>query len=155
MFWTSWPPTEASGRPPSNWWVSVFGGVRYRNRTRVAEWIRIHFIRIQHFFQFFFISKTAIYLSLGLHKERPSYRRSLQLSKENIQHLKTWNFFNFFSSFVGHFCPPGSGSGFLIRIHWPDWIRIQLGSGSATLNRTNEKLLIACFQRLFHFLRLS
>jgi hypothetical protein len=30
-------------------------------------------------------SKTTIYLSLGLHKERPSYR-SLQLSKEAIQH---------------------------------------------------------------------
>ncbi len=27
--------------------------------------------------------------SLGLHKERPSYRRSLQLSKENIQYFKT------------------------------------------------------------------
>jgi hypothetical protein len=96
-------------------------------------WIRIHFfrIRIQHlrmdtspdpdpsriqgfndqklqkitaekiFFCFLF-SKTAIYLSLGLHKVCPSYRRSLQLSKEAIQHLST---------FVGHFCPPGSGSG--------------------------------------------
>jgi hypothetical protein len=28
--------------------------------------------------------KTTIHLSVGLHKERPSYRRSLQLSKENI-----------------------------------------------------------------------
>ncbi len=35
-------------------------------------------------------SKTTIYLSLGLHKERPSYRRSLQLSKEATQHFKTW-----------------------------------------------------------------
>ncbi len=46
-------------------------------------------------------------------------------------------FLNFFSTFVGHFCPPGSesGSGFRIRIriYWPDWIRVQLGSGSATL----------------------
>ncbi len=40
----------------------------------------------------FFGSKTTIYLSLGLHKERPSYRRSIQLLKENIQHFKTWNF---------------------------------------------------------------
>jgi hypothetical protein len=32
---------------------------------------------------------TTVYLSLGLHKERPSYRRSLQLSKEAIQHFKT------------------------------------------------------------------
>ncbi len=38
-------------------------------------------------------------------------------------------FLNFFSTFVGHNCPPGSGSGFRIRdrirIHWPDWIRIR------------------------------
>jgi hypothetical protein len=33
-------------------------------------------------------SKTSIYLSLGLHTGRPSYRRSLQLSKENIQPSK-------------------------------------------------------------------
>ncbi len=36
---------------------------------------------------FFLLSKTTIYLFLGLHKERPSYRRSLHLSKENIQHF--------------------------------------------------------------------
>ncbi len=34
--------------------------------------------------------------TLGLYKERPSYRRSLQLSKENIQHFKNMKFFNFF-----------------------------------------------------------
>jgi hypothetical protein len=38
---------------------------------------------------FFFKSKIAIYLSLGLHKGCPSYRRSLQPSKETIQHFKT------------------------------------------------------------------
>jgi hypothetical protein len=37
----------------------------------------------------FFLSKATIYLSLGLHKERPGYKRSLLLSKENIQHFKT------------------------------------------------------------------
>jgi hypothetical protein len=35
-----------------------------------------------------FGSKIAVYLSLGLHKGRPSNRRSLQPSKENIQHIK-------------------------------------------------------------------
>ncbi len=35
-------------------------------------------------------SKNAIYLSLGLPKERPSYRRSLERSKENIQQFKRW-----------------------------------------------------------------
>ncbi len=38
------------------------------------------------------------------------------------------NFYKLLSTFVGHFCPPGSGSGFQIRIririHRPDWIRI-------------------------------
>jgi hypothetical protein len=37
----------------------------------------------------FFLTKTAIHLSLGLHKVCPSYKRSLQLSKEAIQHFKT------------------------------------------------------------------
>ncbi len=59
----------------------------------------------------FFWSKIAIYLSLGLHKGRQSYRRSLQPSKENIKHFETlisW----LFSIFVGHFCPPGSVAEF-------------------------------------------
>ncbi len=59
----------------------------------------------------FFGSKTTIYLSLGLHKGRPSYRRSLQPSKENIQYLKTWKFWTFF-----YFC-----ESFL-----PSWIRIRI-----------------------------
>ncbi len=58
---------------------------------------------------FFFLSKISIYLSLGLHKRRPSYKKSLQPSKDNIQHFLTWNFLTFFY-FVDHFCPPGSGS---------------------------------------------
>jgi hypothetical protein len=37
---------------------------------------------------FSFLIKYAIYLSLGLHKGRPSYKRGLQPSKENIQHFK-------------------------------------------------------------------
>ncbi len=39
-------------------------------------------------FNFYFWIKIAIYLTLGLHKGRPSYRRSLQPSKVNIQHFK-------------------------------------------------------------------
>jgi hypothetical protein len=46
------------------------------------------FILIQGF-DVFFLSKPTIYLSLGLQKGRPNYRRSLQLSKENILHFKT------------------------------------------------------------------
>jgi hypothetical protein len=103
--------------------------------------IRIHLIRIQHFrlnryrsgskglmtkngkkikaeIFFFFFQNHKIYLSLGvgLHKERPSYRKSLQLSKKNIQHCKTLNFLIFLllcsvSDPDPHvFGPTGSGS---------------------------------------------
>ncbi len=61
-----------------------------------------------------FWSKIAIYLSLGLHEGRLSYRRSLQTSK-NIQNTKTAHFITFFF-FCLPFFPP------LIR----NRIRIQL-----------------------------
>ncbi len=48
-----------------------------------------------NFFYIFLWSKTAIYLSLSLHKVCPSYRRSLHFSKEAIQHFKTWTFTNY------------------------------------------------------------
>jgi hypothetical protein len=43
----------------------------------------------EKFIYIFFGSKIAIYFFLALYKGRPSYRRSLQPSKENIQHFKT------------------------------------------------------------------
>ncbi len=60
-------------------------------------WVRIRF-RIQGFDDqklkkiqleknLFFRSKIAIYLSLDIRKGRPSFSRSLQPSKEIIQHL--------------------------------------------------------------------
>jgi hypothetical protein len=52
--------------------------------------------------KFFFLSKFAFYLFLGLRKECPRYRRTVHLSKE--KHVALKNFF----TFVGHFCPPGS-----------------------------------------------
>jgi hypothetical protein len=55
-----------------------------------------------------FFDQNYTLLSLGLHKGRPSYRRSLPPSKEYIKYLK---FINLFSIFVGHFCPPGSEYG--------------------------------------------
>ncbi len=78
---------------------------------------------------------TTIYLSLGLHKGCLSYRRSLQPSKENTSTFQNMKFL-IFSTSVGHFCPPGSGFQIRNWIHWPDWIRIQYGSGSETLQTT-------------------
>jgi hypothetical protein len=53
-------------------------------------------LQLKIFYFIFLWSKTAIYLSLGLHKVCPSYRRRLQLSKEAIQHFKTRTFTHFF-----------------------------------------------------------
>ncbi len=73
----------------------------------------------------FFLSKIAIYLSLGLHKGRSCYRRSLA--------LKNLNFLHFCESFG----PPGSESGsvFAMRIRiLPTKMNADpCGSGSATL----------------------
>ncbi len=62
-----------------------------------------------------FRSKTTIYLSLGLHKGRLSYRRSLQPSKKNIQHLK-----HGISKKKLYFCGSFLPFWIRIRIHWPD-----------------------------------
>ncbi len=82
--------------------------------------IRIHFLRIRIRIQMIRMEantdpdpglqwpKIEIYLSLGLHKVCPGYRRSLQLTKEPIQHFKTWIFFYFCGSFL------------------PSWIRIRI-----------------------------
>ncbi len=53
---------------------------------------------------YFFLLKNCNLLipNLGLHNRRPSYWRSLQPPKENIQHFKTWNFLTF-SYFCGYF----------------------------------------------------
>ncbi len=75
----------------------------------------------ENFLYIFFGSKNAIYLSLDLHKGRPSYRRSLQPSKENNQPLQNMKYLNFL-----YFCG-SQPSCIQIRIHWPDSIRIQSG----------------------------
>jgi hypothetical protein len=61
-----------------------------------------------------FFIKFAIYLFLGL-QGHPSYKRSLQPLKENIQHFKKCNFLTF-SNCCGSFLP----SWIRIRIANPD-----------------------------------
>ncbi len=72
------------------------------------------------------LDQNYIYLSLCLYKGRPSFRKSLQLSKETSS-TSQQEILNFFSTFGGPFWP-----GIRIRNPWPDWIRIQIGSGSET-----------------------
>ncbi len=77
----------------------------------------------------YFLSKISIHLSLGLHKGHPSYRLSLNPSKENIQLFKTWNFFTFCVSVLPYLirirptnakCGSGSGSTPLSLIKLPE-----------------------------------
>ncbi len=64
---------------PGLWWPKL---------VKNYSWKKIKFFLDQKL-QFTFLSQ-------GLHKGRPSYKRILHLSKEDIQHLKTWNFLIFF-----------------------------------------------------------
>ncbi len=67
--------------------------IQYGSRALITKnWKKI---TAENLILFFFWSKTAIFLSLSLHKVCPSYRRSLQFSKEAIQHFKTWTFTNY------------------------------------------------------------
>ncbi len=61
----------------------------------------------------YFLMKNCNLQSLDVLKGRPSNRRSLQPSKENIQHFKQWNLLTSFY-FCASFCPPRSR---WIRIH--------------------------------------
>jgi hypothetical protein len=111
-----------SGSGPSilGWKLIWIQGFDDQKLEKIYSWKKITFFGDQKL--------QLTYLALGLHKGRPIYRRSLQISKENIQHFKTWNFLIFFY-FCGSFFP----SWIRIRIHWPDWILIHYGSGSETL----------------------
>ncbi len=112
--------------------------ITYRKRYCLAVFrIRINLIRIQHLrlnaypdpdlgfwwpktyknlqvkkkLIITFLSMIAIYLSLGLHKGRPSYRRIFQPSKKNIHHFKKHEIkkkINFCGSFL------------------PFWIRVRI-----------------------------
>jgi hypothetical protein len=67
---------------------------------------------------YLFWLEIAIYLSLGLLKRRPSYRRSLQPSKRKHRTLQKMKFINIFV---------------FLWVILPSWIRSQSGSGFITL----------------------
>ncbi len=69
-------------------------------------------------FIYFYDQKLQFTYPWASKKGRLRYRRSLQPSKENIQHFKKWNILTSFN-FLRHFCPPdliesGSGSKTLV-----------------------------------------
>jgi hypothetical protein len=61
---------------------------KYGSGSRVLMTNNRKNLQLENIFNFY-DQKIAIYLSLGLNKGRPSYRRSLQPSKENIKHFRT------------------------------------------------------------------
>ncbi len=78
------------------------------------------------FFSLFFIKNYP-----RPHKERPSYRRRLQPSKENTQHFKKWNLLTLFYV-CGSFLP----SRIRIRIQGPHWIRTRIHKTAVRWYRT-------------------
>jgi hypothetical protein len=77
----------------------------------IRMWIRIQGFDDQKLKEHFFISFFEQNCNLLIPSGRLSNRRSLQPSKEKIQHLKKMKFLNCFSIFTGHFCHPRSGFG--------------------------------------------
>ncbi len=81
-------------------WIQNFWSMRIR--TQIQGFHDKNFKKIysrENKFRFFGY-KIAIYLSLGLHKGRPSHRRSRQLSKSSTSKLDTSSLFIFFGSFL-------------------------------------------------------
>ncbi len=105
------------------------------------KWIRIRvqsgsrFLKTQkntaeNCFKSFFYKKFAIYFSLSLHKGRPhSYKEKTSALKREHSALQKMKFINFFQ-FLGHFCSPGSESGFRTGFGYRD--PIQSGSNPDT-----------------------
>ncbi len=76
-----WIPIRSGSNPdpdPGFWWPNIEKSIQLK---------KITFFKIENY--------NIPTVFLGLHKGRPSYRRSLQPIKENILHLKTWKFLIF------------------------------------------------------------
>jgi hypothetical protein len=126
---------------PDPGWITDPDSIRIQDFADQKLKKKLPLKKMWYFFQnYIFKSKRAIYLFLGLPKERPSYRKSLQPSQKHsaLQNIKFLNFF----LFVGHFCPPGSGSTELIE------------SGSETqliaLSASETSLLVHAWVPVFH-----
>ncbi len=97
---------------------ALLGWIPYRSGVLMTKnWEKITAEKI------FFFYQTTIYLSLGSIKYVQVTEEAFSTSSTS-KHEISW-FFLFLSSWIR----------ILIRIHWPDWIRIQsgFGSGSETL----------------------
>ena len=82
------PPTSVSD-PVFIWYGSVSCILGWKPiRIQVQSFDDQKLEKIYSWKKKILLSKTTIYLSLGLHKGHPSYRKSLQPSKENIQQFK-------------------------------------------------------------------
>ncbi len=113
---------------PSQGFGSVFIWYGFGSGSSILGWIPI---RIQGFHD----EKLQLKKKFGLNYNLPIPRhpkRTFKLQKKpsdlkrEYPALQNMKFLNFFSC-----CGSGSGFRIWIRIHWPDWIRIQ--SGSETL----------------------
>jgi hypothetical protein len=98
-----------------------------------------------------FWSEIVLYLFAGLLEVLSSHTKSFQPSKVNIQHFKTWHFKTFF---CGSFLLAWIRTGFIIRIHRPNWIQIQSGSGSGSGSETHSIVTLSLLDKTSTFFRI-
>ncbi len=104
---------------PESAGISLFSLWIYGSGSSIFKWIRIRNQDFDgqklkkrnsgNFFLSFFWPKIAVYFSLGLHKGRPSYKRSLFSPQKKIFSTSKDEIYERFSIFLGNFCPHGAG----------------------------------------------
>ncbi len=80
-------------------WIPIRIRIQYGFGSISDPGLQWQKITAENFFYIFFWSKTTIYLFLGLHKERPSYRKAFS-SQKRTSNTSKHEFFEFFSTFV-------------------------------------------------------
>ncbi len=96
---------------------------KYLAKTHITAQIKI---------QIFLVKNCNIFVLRHPYKGHPSYRRNLGPFKDNIQRIKTWDFFTFFL-FIGLFCIPDPDPA-----PQNNWILIQSGEHGAIIYCTRS-----------------
>ncbi len=126
-----WPVFNRSGSRIFGWLgTDPIQGFDDQKFCKIYSWKKI---------KCYFDQKLQFTYPSGLQKGRPSYRRSLQPSKENIQHVKIWNFFSLFYGVIFALLDPDpdseSGYGSTDLKHCPKWLTCLVSSSSPRVSR--------------------
>ncbi len=122
MRWMPWTGGPTTVETCGSRWTQAGPPAAAEIETAVAgkRYVFCYFpwLWIKHFFVLRIRIQFQIQFQIQVFLKKPSFL------KRGHPTLQNMNFYKLLSTFVGHFCPPGSG----FRIHRPDWIRIEYGS---------------------------